>query len=106
MQETQETQVQSLGRGDFLEEDTATSSILTWRLPCTEEPDGLQSIGSQTVGHDRATDHTHIRLTVVPVTMYTNKRVVALGLEKIYVGQSIWFSYILHSVHISKTLDG
>ena len=38
--------------------------------------------------------------------MYTNKRVVALGLEKIYVGQSIWFSYILHSVHISKTLDG
>ena len=34
----------------------AHSSILAWRSPWTEEPGGLQSMGSQTVGHDRATN--------------------------------------------------
>ena len=54
---TQETQVQSLGREDPLEEEVATHSrILAWRIPWTEEPRGLQSTGSQTVGHDWATD--------------------------------------------------
>ena len=44
----QETGVQSLGREDPLEEGKAThSSILAWRLPWTEEPGGLQSMGSQ-----------------------------------------------------------
>ena len=53
MQETWETWVQSLGREDPLEEGMATqSSILAWRIPGTEEPDGLQSMGSQRVGHD------------------------------------------------------
>ena len=48
-----ETQVQSLGWEDPLEMGTAThSSILTWRIPWTEEPGGLQSLGSQRVGHD------------------------------------------------------
>ena len=43
-----ETQIQSLGRGDPLEKEMAThSSILTWRIPWTEEPGRLQSIGSQ-----------------------------------------------------------
>ena len=49
----QETQVQSLGQEDPLEKGMAThSSILAWRTPWTEEPGGLQSIGSQRVGHD------------------------------------------------------
>ena len=49
----QETQVQSLGQEDSLEEAMAThSSILAWRIPWTEEPGGLQSMGSQRVGHD------------------------------------------------------
>ena len=53
MQETQETWVQSLGGGDPLEEEMAThSSIFAWRIPWTEEPDGLQSIGLQKVGLD------------------------------------------------------
>ena len=53
MQETQETQVQSLGPEDPLEGETAThSSILTWRIPWTEEPGRLQSKGLQRVGHD------------------------------------------------------
>ena len=44
----QETQIQSLGQEDRLEEGGAThSSILAWRIPWTEEPDGLQSIASQ-----------------------------------------------------------
>ena len=44
----QETQVHSLGREDPLEEEMATHySILAWRIPWTEEPDGLQSMRSQ-----------------------------------------------------------
>ena len=49
----QETQVRSLGREDPLEKAIAThSSILAWRIPWTEEPGWLQSIGSQRGGHD------------------------------------------------------
>ena len=49
----QETQVQSLGREDLLEEEMAThSSILAWRIPWTEEPGRLQFMGSQRVKHD------------------------------------------------------
>ena len=48
-----ETWVQSLGWEDPLEEGMAThSSILAWRIPWTEEPGGLQSTGSQRIGHD------------------------------------------------------
>ena len=44
----QETRVQSLGWEDFLEKEKATrSSILSWQIPWTEEPDGRQSTGSQ-----------------------------------------------------------
>ena len=53
VQETQETWVQSLGREDPLEEGMAThSSIFAWRIPWTEEPGGLQSMGLQRVGHN------------------------------------------------------
>ena len=46
-------QIESLGWEDTLEEDVAThSSILAWRIPWTEEPGELQSIGLQRVGHD------------------------------------------------------
>ena len=48
-----ETWVQSLGQEDPLGKGMAThSSILAWRIPWTEEPGGLQSIGLQKVGHD------------------------------------------------------
>ena len=53
----QETQVQSLSLEDPLEKGVAThSSILAWMIPWTEEPGGLQSLGSQRVGHNRATN--------------------------------------------------
>ena len=48
-----ETWVPSLGQEDPLEKEVAThSSILAWRIPWTEQPGGLQSMGSQRVGHD------------------------------------------------------
>ena len=54
----QETQVQSLGQEDPLEEGMAThSSILAWRIPWTEGPGGLQSLRLQRVRHDCATVH-------------------------------------------------
>ena len=50
-----ETRVRSLGQEDPLEKETAThSSIFAWRIPWMEEPGGLQSTGSQRVGHDWA----------------------------------------------------
>ena len=67
MQETQETWVQSLGWEDPLEEGLAThSNILAWKVPWTEEPGGLQSMGSQRAGHDWVTEHTHVLLSVLP----------------------------------------
>ena len=44
------------GHEDILEKEMAThSSVLAWKIPWTEEPGGLQSMGSQRVGHDRVT---------------------------------------------------
>ena len=53
MKKLKETRVQSLSWEDPLEEGMATQSrILAWRIPCTEESGGLQSMGSERVGHD------------------------------------------------------
>ena len=57
-----ETQVRSLGQEDPLEKEMAThSSIVAWKIPWTEEPDRLQSMGSQRVGHDWATSLTSLK---------------------------------------------
>ena len=54
-----EIQFRSLGQEGLLEKEMAThSSILAWRAPWTEEPGGLQSIGSKRIGYNRATN-TH-----------------------------------------------
>ena len=58
----QEMWVQSLGWEDPLEEQMAPcSSILAWEIPGTEEPGGLQTMGSHGVRRDWVTEHTHIR---------------------------------------------
>ena len=58
----QKTQVQSMGREDPLQEEMAAhSSILAWKVPWTEEPDGPQSMGSQRVRYDWAYTHNSIR---------------------------------------------
>jgi len=55
-----ETWVQSLGREDPLEKGMAThSNILAWKSPCTEEPCGLHSMGSQRPGHNELTTLTN-----------------------------------------------
>ena len=49
--------VQSLGKEDPLEKEMATHwSVLAWKIPWTEEPGGVGSIGSQRVGHDLVTE--------------------------------------------------
>ena len=53
-----ETRVRSLGREDPLEKEMAIhSSTIAWKIPWTEEPGRLQSMGSQRGGHDCATNH-------------------------------------------------
>ena len=62
----QETQVWSLGQEDPLEKGMAThSSTLAWRISWTEEPGGLQSMGSQRGEHNGATN-THFLFTFTP----------------------------------------
>ena len=52
-------QVRTLGQEDPLNEGMAThSSSLAWRIPRTEEPGGLQTMGSPRVGHDRVTEYS------------------------------------------------
>ena len=68
MQETQETRVRSLGREDPVEEGMAThSNILAWRIPWTEEPGGLQSMGSQSQTRLRTQEHKEQALVVEEV---------------------------------------
>ena len=56
-----ETWVQSLSQEDLLEKEMAIhSSILAWKIPWPEEPGRLQSMGSQRVGHDGATEHSSV----------------------------------------------
>ena len=67
IQETQETQVRSLGREDPLEEGTAThSSILAWRIPWTEEPGGYGPWDRKESDMTEATEHAHMQLSSVP----------------------------------------
>ena len=58
-----ETRVRSLGREDPLEKEMAIhTSTIAWKIPRTEEPGRLQSMGSQKVGHDWVTSLTYLHL--------------------------------------------
>ena len=85
----QEIWVQSLGWEDSLEKVMAThSSILAWKIPWTEKPGGLQSMGSQRAGHDWATNtftRAVLRLKVSPI--HTN--LVKVTQRKIPIHQAI-----------------
>ena len=62
----QETWVQSLGLEDSLQKGMAThSSILAWKIPWTEDPGGLQFMGSQRVGHDLVTKQQFSLATLI-----------------------------------------
>ena len=62
MPATQDIWVRSLGQEDTLEREMATHSILAWRIPWTEEPGGLQSMGSQRVGHGATNTFTFFNM--------------------------------------------
>ena len=75
----QETWVRSLGQEDPLEEEMAThSSVLAWRIPWTEEPGRLQSMGLLRVGHDWTTS----------LSFYTTKYWNILNIDKV-----IWWNW-------------
>ena len=94
----QETRIPSLSWEDPLEEEMAThSSILAWKISCTEEPDGLQSMGFQRVRHDLATEHTHTDTHTHRHThTHTHTNVILLGRVFLLVKGRIGFitSYI------------
>ena len=81
----QETWVGSLGQEDPLEKEMATHcSILAWRIPWVEEPDGLQSMGSQRDGHDWATSLS-LSMCLPTSTVYCGVywwNIVSLGTTK------------------------
>ena len=58
----QEMQVWSLGQEDPLKKEMATHTSIAWKTQWTEEPGQLQSMESQRVGHDWATEHTHTQM--------------------------------------------
>ena len=77
----QETQVQFLGREDPLEKEMPThSSVLDWRIPWTEEPERLQSMGSQesdTTWRLNPQHHVAMLLVLLRVTFTANNKVFA-----------------------------
>ena len=69
-----DTRVRSLGREDSLEKEMAThSSILAWRIPWTEEPGGLQSMGSQRDRTERLHFHFHFPEHMVQTSKSTRR---------------------------------
>ena len=118
MQVPQETKVPSLGGEDPLEEGMATHSrILAWRVPWTEEPDGLQSMGSQRVGHDWTdwADIAHTKLYMCkrrPFTwlekgdslhMHTQRHILT---TLCWVGNRSWESQPGLIILLSEALEG
>ena len=81
----QETRVLSLGREDPLEKEMAThSSILTWKIPWMEEPGGLQSTGSQRVGHNWATSLT------LPLGLTGWISLLSKELSRVFSSTTVW----------------
>ena len=89
----QETRVRSLGREDPLGKEMAThSSTLAWKIPWSEEPRRLQSMGSQRVGHDWAmTRFAHpIRLFWIAQDMFVMAAEEVLILRKMKENLNVW----------------
>ena len=83
MQETQEVPVLSLGWKDPLEKGVTThSSILAWKIPWTEEPGRLQSMGSHRVGHDLVTKQQRMGHMDLPYKASVPHRLIAKALSK------------------------
>ena len=99
--------VQSLGREDPLEKGMAThSSILAWRSPWTEEPRGVQSMGSQRIGHDRVTNTTQPFILLAlqtPLTSHTSNLIISATNQLRFTFQSLLYLLTyLHFHHIGS----
>ena len=93
--------VPSLGREDPLEEGMAThSSILAWRIPWTGEPGGLQSVGSQRVGHNRS----DLTCTHISLLLPHDNLIINLGAESntLLLSHSYCGQESRHSLHGSS----
>ena len=78
----QETQVRFLGWEDPLEQEMAIhSSILAWRILCTEEPGRLQSVGSQGSGMTESCAHTYTHTHKVEFRKMTDEPICRAGIE-------------------------
>ena len=108
--------VRSLGQEDPLEERLATHySILAWRIPWTEEPGRLQSMGLQRVGHDWASDcahahahththtHTHTHISESFETM--SRYIISLRREKTFFFQTVQ-RFVLITGKIESSMNG
>ena len=108
----QETRVWSLGWEDPLEKEMAThSSILAWKISWTKEPGGLQSMGSQRVGHDWATNTYYsflnvstrkCKVTYVAGTLFlqdgTVLAIVVQSLSPVQLFVTPWTAAVQHSI--------
>ena len=96
MQETQETQVWSLGWEDPLEEGMSThSSIFAWRIPWTKKPGRLQSLGSHRVGHKSSNlACTHALLLLILFRFWFKQKNIAIMRQKFEYWLYIWYMYI------------
>ena len=85
---TWETWVRSLGLKDPMEKEMPThSSILAWRIPWREEPGGLQTMGSQRVGHNWATS-LHFTLHKIEISRVTKYSLSQFGTSPLF---HVWF---------------
>ena len=102
MEETQEMWVQSLGWEDPLEEEMAThSSILVWKIPRMEETGGLQSMGSQRVGHNWT--HKTIQKGSSLITPKEYYIIITYNIFSL-IEQVLWLTHLLISLFISLQL--
>ena len=89
-----ETRVRSLGREDPLEKEMAIhSSTIAWKIPWTEEPGRLQSMGSQRVRHDWATDNNKSIYWLITL----------LTLFSLVPSSMLWVGSVIHSITQMKT---
>ena len=91
-------QVQSLDQEDPLEKEMAThSSVFAWKIPWTEKPGGLQSMGLQRVGQDSATEHKIVISEVKTVKVLSTRSVISWHFD---LGQTVNLSYIVFLVYV------
>ena len=96
------TSVLGLGRSPG-EGNGYHSSILAWRIPWTEDPSRLQSMGSQRVGHDWAT-FTHMLLFICCSTKFANILLVIYA--SVFRKEShLWFSFFLYYLYLVLVLE-